>query len=479
MPFKAFHLGFVILAASSLPALAATTQADADKVRDTLKPYLGPMTDQMKIVPLGDGFKISADFTALLAEAKKSGSDVSVTPMEIIATPTGANIWKLHQEGDLVVTAKMANGNVNEKITGATHDAILNLDLGIISESNFAAKSVTVEEDLPDPKGGRTKINFSVDGLAIKSTAKVNPEGGSDITFSEPIGAISATINSVNGKEVIDSTVKSAGGTYDGTIVGFKGSPMLSVWRFGIAHIGKKPTANDQGELKTALQTALPVFKSMTSGGSFTKIEVGTPLGVFGLDKLGVTLNATGLLKDGTLEEGLSVEGLNLPPGIAPPWAQSLVATNAAVNFKLSGFDLATWSKGMLDAADFTKTDVVPKNVMDKLALSILPNGVATITLGPSSISNSSYNLSADGSFSAGPAAMPTGKSTVKLSGFDALMKAITGAPPESGVKDAGAVMIVAKGLSKSAADGSLTWDIEATPDGKVLVNGTDIKSLK
>jgi hypothetical protein len=39
-------------------------------------------------------------------------------------------------------------------------------------------------------------------------------------------------------------------------------------------------------------------------------------------------------------------------------------------------------------------------------------------------------------------------------------------------------VIIVAKGLAKAGADGALVWDIEATPDGKILINGTDVKSI-
>jgi len=37
----------------------------------------------------------------------------------------------------------------------------------------------------------------------------------------------------------------------------------------------------------------------------------------------------------------------------------------------------------------------------------------------------------------------------------------------------------VAKGLAKPDADGALGWDIAATPDGKITVNGTDMSQLK
>ena len=39
-------------------------------------------------------------------------------------------------------------------------------------------------------------------------------------------------------------------------------------------------------------------------------------------------------------------------------------------------------------------------------------------------------------------------------------------------------MIIAAKGMAKAQPDGSLAWDVEATPDGKVLVNGVDISAL-
>ena len=479
MSLKAIRLSILVLAATSLPALAATTQADADKIRDALKPYLGPAADQIKILPLDDGYKATVDFTAVLASAKAKGIDATISPIEITAKPMGGNKWQLHQEGDLTVAGKMPTGSLNEKIVGMSFNATLDLDQGILTASDATAKSFVVDEDFSDEKGVKINAHITGDGMSTKSTMKLNPAGGVDINANATLGQFALVEHVDDGKQPVDINVKSSGGQFDAAMTGAKGKPWLDLLKFGIAHPEPMPTAEDQGELKSILVEALPVFQTIDEKGSFDKVEIVTPLGPFTIDKVGILLKANGVVKDGSLEEGFSVDGLTIPPGLAPIWAQGLVAKNSKLDFKLSGFDLATFATGFLDAADFSVTPPVSKDVTDKLAQALLPTGAATITLGPSSVSNGTYNLGAEGTFSAGPAAVPTGKAKITLSGLDDIMKIINAAPPEAGLQQVGAVVIVAKGLGKAGADGTTSWDIEATPDGQVLVNGTDVKKLK
>ena len=49
---------------------------------------------------------------------------------------------------------------------------------------------------------------------------------------------------------------------------------------------------------------------------------------------------------------------------------------------------------------------------------------------------------------------------------------------PEAGLGGGMAIIIAAKGIGKAGADGSISWNIESTPDGKVLVNGIDPTTL-
>ena len=57
-------------------------------------------------------------------------------------------------------------------------------------------------------------------------------------------------------------------------------------------------------------------------------------------------------------------------------------------------------------------------------------------------------------------------------------MAAVQAAPPEAGLQSGPAMIIAAKGLGKAQSDGSLAWDVEATPDGKLTVNGIDVNKV-
>ena len=39
-------------------------------------------------------------------------------------------------------------------------------------------------------------------------------------------------------------------------------------------------------------------------------------------------------------------------------------------------------------------------------------------------------------------------------------------------------MIVVAKGMGKAESDGSISWDVEATPDGKISVNGIDVSQM-
>jgi hypothetical protein len=107
-----------------------------------------------------------------------------------------------------------------------------------------------------------------------------------------------------------------------------------------------------------------------------------------------------------------------------------------------------------------------------------MPNGTVALGLGPSEVIAKLFDLKLEGSMKAGPVAPPSGQATVKLKGLDEVMAALQSAPPEMGVQQIAPMIIVAKGMAKNEADGTLTWNIESTPTGGVLVNGVDVTKM-
>jgi hypothetical protein len=144
-----------------------------------------------------------------------------------------------------------------------------------------------------------------------------------------------------------------------------------------------------------------------------------------------------------------------------------------------SGFDLADPASMILASLDLSKPEGLPPDFEKLLLPAFLPTGAATFTFNKLGIANDLFDLKAGATLDVGPAAQPTGKAKISLKGLDEIAKVIQAAPPEAGLKGGNAIIVVAKGLAKTGDDGALTWDIESTPDGKILVNGTDVNTLK
>ena len=142
----------------------------------------------------------------------------------------------------------------------------------------------------------------------------------------------------------------------------------------------------------------------------------------------------------------------------------------------VAGFDLAAPAALILDKLDLTKSEPLPKDLDAPLMQALMPKGSVTITLGPSQVLAGLYGLTAAGSMTAGPVAMPAGEALVKLKGMDETMAALQAAPPD--IQQMSAALLLVKGLGKAEADGSLSWQIVGTEAGALTVNGADISKM-
>ena len=97
--------------------------------------------------------------------------------------------------------------------------------------------------------------------------------------------------------------------------------------------------------------------------------------------------------------------------------------------------------------------------------------------MGPSKIEGKLYDLDFEGNMKAGPVGVPLGAATIRAKGLDDVMKALQAAPPEMAGQAIPAI-IAAKGMAKTEADGSMSWKIENTISGTLLINGIDISKM-
>ncbi len=471
-------LGFAfvlpLLLSVSQPALAAATPEEAARLAAVFQSYLTAEKGVVVVEPTGDDYTVTLDVAPLAAKTAASGNSLSLSPIKLTLTDKSGGKWAVSQKQplDLAFTAKDAL-SVTFKAEEYNFTGTFDEKLFSFEQVTSEMKNAVIDEIITDPAQGETKVSAKIESLKSEQTATANANGGADMTAGYSFTGFSETV-SATGEVPMNFSMVASGGEYKSTGKGFRSKSMFNAIAFFVAHQDKDMIIKDGAELKAILTEALPFFENINGTGTFNDVNVETPMGPVGLKTVTIGADINGAVKDGKFGESITFSGLALPPAMVPPWATTLVPQKMTFDFMASGFDLATPAQLMLAAIDFTKDPPLPEGFENTLMPALLPTGSASITLNPTSISNDLYAINAEGAMTAGPSALPSGKAKVTAKGLDEVMKAIQAAPPEAGVQAGIAVIVAAKGMAKAEADGSLTWNIESTPEGKVLVNGID-----
>ncbi len=481
MQSKIAGLAFLLLATTSMPSVAAPTADDAAKIQAGLDAYFGKELNLVKIEPDGEIYKATLDFSKLIGTAKDSGLELSIPALEFSLAPEGEGKWRLKHDGDFEISGKMADKfSFKQTMTELSVDAEYDEELGTFTSSTGSVKTIDLKEEITDAQSGPASVDAHVEDLSAETTVTANEAGGMDAKITEEVGAMVVKESAkIAGSEPIAAQMTAEKGTTEYNLTGVKFKEFMALADFLGKHPNKEAMLKDQAIYKVLLQAMLPGFLNMAGNGTLNKIQVVTPVGNVEMDKINFGLDMNGGVKDGKMKESVGIEGLKIPAGLVPPYAASMVPKNFNMDFTVSGFDPATALTSLIAAMDMSKDPAIPKEVEGQVLMQLLPTGKVDITLGKSVISNDLYTVTADSMMSAGPAAMPSGKAHINIKGVDEIMKAVQAAPPEANLQQGSALIIVAKGLAKAESDGSLSWDVESTADGKVLVNGTDVNKLK
>ena len=480
MRAKPLLIAALLLSVSPFAAYAGPTQADADKLKAVLQSYFGAGTDAVKIVPEGDGYKMSFDLSGLAKAMQAKDTEASVQSFDFSLTPEGGGKWKVHHDGPMGFSLKSKDQlDIAEKVESMTLDGEFDEALGSFTNLVASGKNISVKESVDDSKGMKIDVDAKFDSVDTKLTGAATAAGGVDVKFNYNLGHGEMTQDfNKEGDPPLHLVIGIDGGTSDGTITGTKTLEILQLIKFLNAHVAEDSLGKDQAAFKLALTNLMPGFNNLAMRGGIGKTTVLSPLGTFGVDKVGVTFEANGAVKDGKFAESLSFEGLSVPANIVPAWASSLVTKNFNIGFAVTGYDLESAAKAEIAAADFTKDPPISKEIENKIGELLLPKGAVNVVLSNTMISNDTYKITIDGAMDAGPNAKPSGKAHITAKGLDDIMKAMQAAPPESGIQGGAAVIVVAKGMGKAESDGSTSWDVEATPDGKITVNGIDLSKM-
>ena len=470
-------LGFLL--GASAPALSAATPEEAQRLAGLFQSYLGSEPGVVSVTPAGDSYAAKLDLSPLFARVKDPTVSLSLSPLEWTLTDQGGGKWKVDQNQPLTFAFGVkGQGETKGTIASVASTGIFDEALGGFATSSAELKTIAADQTVTEG-GTTTRVVYNVDAITMQTAMQGTAESADATTTYAYTGlkeTISVPAPPDGGTPAMDVVLTSPSGKQDGVVKGLKVKAMGDLLKWFIAHRDQQAMVADQAALKDKLRAALPLFTSLSGTASLDDIVATSPFGQFGVKQLGFGAEMNGIVADGKLRETFSFSGLQVPQELLPPWAAGLVPEKFGLDVTVSDFDLAAPAAMILDKLDLSKPEPLPKDMDQPLMQALMPKGSVTITLGPSQLLASLYDLTAEGSMTAGPIAMPSGQALLKLKGMDETMAALQAGPPD--VQQMSAGLLLVKGLGKAEPDGALSWKIESTPTGAITVNGADVSKL-
>lgn len=469
----------LLLITAASPALAAATPEGAARITLALQAYLTAEPGVVTVTPGGETYSLKIDFAPLFAKANQAGFSASFTPLAMTLTEQGGGKWKVDQDQAIEFSFKGGGiADISGKAGSYKGTGVFDEALGYFESSSGTATGLSYNQLITQPGEAAQTASYTVESMTYESAMKPasgdSADGTSHYSLANINEKISVPASPGTGMSQMDLTISLASMVQDNSVKGMKFKPVTSLVAFFVAHPSKELIIKDQQALKNLLRNAIPLWTRFEGTGSGDALKVSSPFGDSGVSKLTFAAAMNGIVNDGYFREAFGLEGFTAPATLIPPWAADLVPTSAAIDFEVSGFDLASPAGMILDNLDLSKDPPLPKEMEQQLLSSLLPQGTVKLGLGPSFIVNKLANLGFQGSMTAGPMANPAGEATVTLAGYDALLSAIQAIPAEIGMGQMLPMMMMAKGMSKSGENGALVWEIKSTPDGSVTINGVD-----
>ncbi|GHE02968.1 hypothetical protein U879_18820 [Defluviimonas sp. 20V17] len=465
---------------------AAATQTQATRVETELARYFDNVPGVVSVTPDGDHYKLRIDPGPLLAQLPPEVK-VSLPVLTYRLTDQGGGLWGLdlaEQPLDIAIDAK---GLTTQKISIASLSSTGTFDsaLKLFRSSTLDAKGIVYSATSFDKGKQVSKVDYTIRSAQSQSHGAAGSEGAVNFSNKMQLAGLTQTII-VPAGPVQDGTppqtttlqVTAKTMTQDTKAQGLRWSGMLALYHWFLAHRTQAELETSKTELAGLIRTALPIFDHYGADAQLDDVSVETPVGTVGADKVRLALGANGAVADGKFGETVSIEGPHLPEGIVPPWAVPLVPQTLSLNFDASQFDPAAAAKILLNALEAGTTLKGPA-AEEKLTHALLPNGRVTLGTRQSEVTGKNYALSLTGSAQVGPPpAKPDLDFTVKMTGFDAVLKALDAFPPPMKQR-AIPMLMLARGFGKAEPNGDLTWQITSSAEGHLLINGQDMGPMK
>ena len=469
--------------AKDLPPSADSAQ----KLQTFFANYLGKSA-AAAITPADPGFWVAFDMAALTAPMKASGFSFEPAAVKYHVVEQDDGLWRaelssfptmvahLHtQQGDRPLDA-------TETITasGAKGQALIDPAIGFWRSVAGEADRLNVEATFPG-----VNESFQLGGMKVSGTGQAGTDGAVSATMTQTAANLGFKLDvdpkaAKPAKESADApsaeaqpySVTATADQLSANIKldGLKTHSLLDLWAFLVAHPTRPELAANEAAFKTLLAAALASSAKIEESASFGKVATQIPQGQVTIDS--AKFGASGALGPiGAFGEHFEAAGLTLPATLIPAPFAGFAPSAFSIGFRASGFDVAAASAEMIAAIHLAGDGpaIAPDDAEKVRAKLVGPDGVV-VDIEPSHIVAPLLDLSFEGHI-VYKGAKPTGTLTVHMRNFEKTQAALKSLGPDV-EKKAAPVLAMAKGLAKTAGDGSLMWVGEIGADGVMKVNG-------
>jgi hypothetical protein len=484
---KSRHLGpavFFLLATTS-STWAAATQEQADDILASFQTYLGTEAGVVTVTPEDEGYTITLDPAPYLKKVTAPGFTSQVDPFVFKATPKGEGQWAVEADGPYKASASVP-GTMSFDLSAANFsmEGTYDEDLFAFVDSEMTITKLTMAQTNTDPSTNITTNGTSAAEEIISTSEATEGENGTVDSVGETkfTGMSSSTKVEMPPEMAgvmpnINYTASGSKGSYTSTFKGLAARPIMELFAWGFAHPSKELALKDQAELKAKLLAALPLFTSLESNGTFDDVKIDSGVGQFTLATVGSYVNLNGAVKDGRFAEGINFSGFKMPDNILPPWSKGLVPTTFKMGFDVSDFDLETPARKFITEMDLNAPEPVPPGSEAAYMAAFAPKNSIQLALPSGEISSDLYSITYDSKSTINFAGLPQVNATIRMKGLDAVISQLQQAATDPMAQQGMAMLFAAKGVSKADGDGVI-WEITVSPDGKALVNGTDLSAM-
>jgi hypothetical protein len=468
----------LLLATASTAAIAAE---DAASVQKSLQTYLGSEPGVVTVAPAGDDLQITIDITPYINKGNLPDTKVALSPFVLTAHANGDGTWETKSSAPLNFSMSSPALTFDFKSGTSEWTGTFDEELRGFTKTHSEMGNGSLTETIVDPgTGAKTNVAYTIGKYLSDSTATKRDAGVADVVASISAENLQGTWSLEGGNPA------AGGGSFAAQKIGYQTNgtgvrqrAVMDLIAWFVSHPNKDAIIKDQADLKKSLLAALPVMETMSGNETFEGLAVQSPFGNFTAQSAKIGIEAAGFTKDGRATETFEVAGLGIPAGLAPPWSIDLIPSALSFGFGASGFDADAPARLFIDKMDLSKDPPISPDVNPALAAAAMPNGTVNITLPPTTITAPAYTISMTGGMEMTMLGPKGGKVDIKMKGLDAVMaKLQEAAQTDPQAAQAIAGIVAAKGMAKTEADGTSSWAIVYSPDGKVSVNGLDLGAI-